>query len=68
MSNTLELSGLVVFLGKLIQFVSILGTEKITESRFASGISYTGWHYGIYIYIYIYIGFPTGKDGGGVAS
>ena len=30
-------------------------TEKVTEPRFARGISYTGWHYGMYIYIYTYI-------------
>ena len=52
----------------LLSFSVPWGTEKITESRFARGISYTGWHYDIYIYvyiyIYIYIGFATGKDWG----
>ena len=56
MRNTLELSGLAVFLGKLI---------KLSQGLLGGSVAQAGTMVYIYIYIYIYIGFPTGKDGGG---
>ena len=52
--------------GNLLSFSVPWRTEKITESRFAGGIStQAGNVVYIYIYMYIYIYIPTGKDGGG---
>ena len=39
MCNTLELSGLFVYLGALIKFFSASGTEKIAGLYLARGIS-----------------------------